>query len=135
MKVVNQTLSSLLRAVMSKNLKSWDTCLPIVEFAYNRSVHGATKLSPFEVVYGFNPCVPINLVPIPIDERTSMDGVKNAEMKEKNSTNRFNLILRRRWQSLPSILIKGGKWSGLSWEILFGFILAKTDFQESKSPN
>jgi hypothetical protein len=60
-------------------------------------VHGATKLSPFEVVYGFNPCVPINLVPIPIDERTSMDGVKKAEMMEKNSTNRFNLILRRRW--------------------------------------
>jgi hypothetical protein len=83
MKVVNQTLSSLLRAVMSKNLKSWDTCLPIVEFAYNRSVHGATKLSPFEVVYGFNPCVPINLVPIPIDERTSMDGVKKAEMMKK----------------------------------------------------
>jgi hypothetical protein len=60
-------------------------------------VHGATKLSPFEVVYGFNPCVPINLVPIPIDERTSMDGVKKAEMMEKKSTNRFNLILRRRW--------------------------------------
>jgi hypothetical protein len=37
--VVNQTLSSLLRAVIHKNLKSWDTCLPIVEFAYNRSVH------------------------------------------------------------------------------------------------
>jgi len=75
--VVNQNLSSLLRAVIHKNLKSWDTCLPIVEFAYNRS---ATKFLPFEVVYGFNPCVPIDLVPIPIDERTSMDGIKKAKL-------------------------------------------------------
>ena len=81
--VVNRTLSSLLRAVINKNLKSWDTCLPIVEFAYNRSVHGATKFSPFEIVYGFNPFVPIDLVPIPINERTSMDGVKKAELMKK----------------------------------------------------
>ena len=43
--------------------------MPNVEFAYNCSVHGATNFSQFEVVYGFNPCVPIDLVPIPIDER------------------------------------------------------------------
>jgi translation initiation factor IF-1 len=54
-----------------------------VEFAYNRSVHGATKFSPFEVVYGFNPCVPIDLVHIPIDERTSMDGIRKAELMKK----------------------------------------------------
>jgi len=30
-KVVNQTLSPFLRDVMSKNLKSWDTCLPIIK--------------------------------------------------------------------------------------------------------
>jgi hypothetical protein len=44
-----------------------------VEFAYNHSVHEATKFSPFEVVYGFNPCVLIDLVHIPIDE--TMDGI------------------------------------------------------------
>jgi hypothetical protein len=82
-KVVNRTLSSLLRAVIHKNLKSWDTCLPIVEFAYNRSVHRATKFSPFEVVYGFNPCVPIDLVHIPIDERTSMNGIRKAKLMKK----------------------------------------------------
>jgi len=54
-----------------------------VEFAYNRSVHGATKFSPFEVVYGFNPCVPIDLIHIPIDERTSMDGIRKAELMKK----------------------------------------------------
>jgi len=63
-----------------------------VEFAYNRSVHRATKFSPFEVVYGFNPCVPIDLVPIPIDERTSMDGIRKAElMKELHEQVRLHI--------------------------------------------
>ncbi|KAL3582919.1 hypothetical protein D5086_017251 [Populus alba] len=46
-------------------------------------VHGATKFSPFEVVYDFNPCVPIDLVHIPIDERTSMDRIRKAELMKK----------------------------------------------------
>jgi hypothetical protein len=54
-----------------------------MEFAYNYSVHGAIKFSPFEVVYGFNPCVPIDLVPIPINERTSMDGIRKIKLMKK----------------------------------------------------
>ena len=34
--VVNRTLSSLLRAITKMNLKTWEDCLPQVEFAYNR---------------------------------------------------------------------------------------------------
>jgi hypothetical protein len=37
-KVVNKTLFSSLRAI-KKNLKTWEDCLPHVEFAYNRSIH------------------------------------------------------------------------------------------------
>ncbi|KAH9792634.1 hypothetical protein KPL71_004206 [Citrus sinensis] len=33
----------------------------------------ATKFSPFEIVYGFNPLTPLDLLPLPIDERASMD--------------------------------------------------------------
>uniref|UniRef100_A0A2N9IQ26 RNA-directed DNA polymerase n=1 Tax=Fagus sylvatica TaxID=28930 RepID=A0A2N9IQ26_FAGSY len=51
--VVNRTLSTLLRAIIRKNIKTWEECLPHVEFAYNRAVHSATKFSPFEIVYGF----------------------------------------------------------------------------------
>ncbi|XP_061337074.1 uncharacterized protein LOC133284106, partial [Gastrolobium bilobum] len=63
--VVNRTLSSLLRAVIKKNIKSWEQCLPHVEFAYNRAVHSATHYSPFEIVYGFNPLTPLDLLPLP----------------------------------------------------------------------
>ena len=36
--VLNRTLTQLLRAVIQKNLKNWEDCLPFIEFAYNRSV-------------------------------------------------------------------------------------------------
>jgi hypothetical protein len=43
------------------------------------------ELFHLKLKYGFNPCIPINLVPIPIDERTSMDGVKKAKMVKKTT--------------------------------------------------
>ncbi|KAH9780667.1 hypothetical protein KPL71_008166 [Citrus sinensis] len=76
--VVNRTLSTLLLIIIQKNLKTWEECLPHVEFAYNRTVHSATKFSPFEIVFGFNPLTPLDLLPLPIDERASMDGKKKA---------------------------------------------------------
>ncbi|XP_071906037.1 uncharacterized protein [Coffea arabica] len=77
--VVNRTLSTLLRAIIKKNLKTWEKCLPHVEFAYNRTVHSATQFSPFEIVYDFNPFTPLDLMPLPLSERTNLDGKKKAE--------------------------------------------------------
>ena len=63
--VVNKALSFLLRAMIKKNIKSWEECLPHVEFAYNMIVHSATQHFPFEVVYGFLPLTPLDLLPLP----------------------------------------------------------------------
>ena len=73
--VVNRALSTLLLTIINMNLKN---------FSYNRGVHSATKQSPFEVVYG---CIcycpylitPLDLVPIPISERSCTDRAKKAE--------------------------------------------------------
>ena len=62
--VVNKTLYTLLRAVIKKNIKTWEECLPHVEFSYNRVVHSTTQLSPFKIVYGFNPLTPLDLFPL-----------------------------------------------------------------------
>jgi hypothetical protein len=78
-KVVNITLSSLLRAIIKMNLKTWEDCLPHAEFAYNRSIHSATKFSPFEIVYGFNPLSPLDLTSLPVSERVNLDGKKKAK--------------------------------------------------------
>ena len=81
--VVNRTLSTLLRAIISKNIKTWEDCLPHVEFAYNRAMHSTTKFSPFEIVYGFNPLTPLDLSPLPVSEHLNLDGEKKAEFVKK----------------------------------------------------
>jgi len=60
-------------------------------------------------VYGFNPCVPIDLMFIPTDERTYMDGVKNTEMMKKKAMNRFDIISRKRQQKYAKHANKGQK--------------------------
>jgi len=54
----------MLRAILRGNHKSWDEYLSHIEFSYNRVVHKTTQLSPFEVVYGFNPLTPKDLIPL-----------------------------------------------------------------------
>jgi hypothetical protein len=66
MEVVNRALSILLRSLIKKNLREWEECLPHIEFAYNRAVHSTTNKCPFEVVHGFKPLAPINLLPLPL---------------------------------------------------------------------
>ncbi len=42
--VTNRTLSTLLRVLIKKNIKEWEECLPIAEFAYNRARHSTTPM-------------------------------------------------------------------------------------------
>jgi transposase InsO family protein len=81
--VVNQTLSTMLRAVLKKNIKLWEECLPHVEFASNRSMHSTTKMCPFEIVYGLIPRAPIDLMPLPASEKLNFDAKQRAELMLK----------------------------------------------------
>ena len=93
--VVNRALSTLLRAIIKKNIKTWEDCLPHVEFSYNRTIHSATKFSPFEIVYGFNPLTPLDLSPLPMSEHVNLDGKKKAEfVKQIHEKARLNIERR-----------------------------------------
>ncbi|PKI36113.1 hypothetical protein CRG98_043495 [Punica granatum] len=78
-KVVNQSLGSLLRALVKGHIRQWDLQLPLAEFAYNRSLSKTTSKSPFQIVYGSNPNNLLDLVPIPINHSFS----SNAEERVK----------------------------------------------------
>jgi transposase InsO family protein len=71
--VINHTLSTMLQAVLKINLKLWDECLPHIDFAYYRSIHSTMKVSLFQVVSGFNPRAPIDLLPLPPSKTTCFD--------------------------------------------------------------
>jgi hypothetical protein len=81
--VVNRTLSTLLRAVLKKNIKMWEECLPHVEFAYNSSLHSTTKMCPFEIVYGLLPRAPIDLMPLPSSEKLNFNAKQLAKLMLK----------------------------------------------------
>jgi hypothetical protein len=70
----------------------WEECLPHVEFAHNRAEHSTTKVSPFQVVYGFNPRSPIDLLPLPTTERTHNDTSERADFVRKlHETTKANI--------------------------------------------
>ena len=43
-------------------------------------MHSTTKMCPFEIVYGFLPRAPINLLPIPSLERVNFDAKQRAKL-------------------------------------------------------
>ncbi|MCI10001.1 retrotransposon protein, partial [Trifolium medium] len=71
--VTNRTLGTLLRGLVNKTQKDWDLKLAHAEFAYNRSPTYATNHSPFEVVYGVNPYLPLDLMAMPKEELVHPD--------------------------------------------------------------
>jgi len=69
--VVNKSLGNLLRCLVSDHNKNWDLILSTVQFAYNRSINRSIDMSPFEVVNGYKPRKPLNLLPMSIHVRVS----------------------------------------------------------------
>jgi len=87
--VTNQTLGTLLRVLVRKNIKAWDELLPYAEFAFNRAPCKSTHLSPFQLVYGYNPKTPLDLTPIPTTSKFSWEAEKRAkEIKELHAQGR-----------------------------------------------
>jgi hypothetical protein len=63
-----------------------------VEFAYNRATHSTTKVSPFQVVYGFNPHAPIDILPLPTSERIHVDAKECADfILQMHETTKHNI--------------------------------------------
>ena len=69
--------------LIKKNIKEWEECLPITEYAYNRVRHSTTGKSPFEVVYGFNLLSPLDILPLPLQESINMDATARVNYLKK----------------------------------------------------
>ena len=78
--------------MIKKNIKEWEDCIPIAEYAYNRARHLTTGKSPFEVVYGFNPLSPLDILPLLLQECTNMDASARASYIKKVHEDTRNII-------------------------------------------
>ena len=95
--------------------------LPHVEFAYNRAEHSTTKVSPFQVVYGFNPRAPIDLLPLPTTERIHSDARECANFIRKlHETTKVNF--ERINEKYRMLVVKVEKRLNLNRVIWFGYI-------------
>ena len=61
----NRTLLSMLRKVCLGESESWVRRLPLLELAYNSSVHSTIKVSPFMANYGYLPKLPTSFLAAP----------------------------------------------------------------------
>ena len=75
--VTNRTLGNLLRCLVHEN-SSWDELLPRAEFAYNASEHQATGFSPFQVITGRAPNLPVDLITLPNMDAYSREAITYA---------------------------------------------------------
>jgi hypothetical protein len=60
--VVNKRLETMLRAYVADNQADWAEWLHLLEFAYNSTPHTSTGVSPYLLLYGFNPKGPLDFL-------------------------------------------------------------------------
>ena len=53
--VVNKSLEHYLRSFSSDRPTEWDEWLYLAEYQFNTNYHTATKMTPYEALYGFSP--------------------------------------------------------------------------------
>ena len=56
---MHRTLEQVLRCFVSPRQNDWDYWLPYAEFAINSTKSASTKYSPFFVLFGFEPMLPV----------------------------------------------------------------------------
>ena len=61
-KILNSIVLDLLKIYAGEvaQCNQWEQCLPLVQYAYNNTIHSFTRKAPFEVIEGF-PKLPLIL--------------------------------------------------------------------------
>jgi hypothetical protein len=80
-KRVNAVLEDMLRACVLSSKGSWESWLPLAEFAYNNSYQESIKMAPFEALYGKKCKTPLNWIEPGERRYYGIDFVEEAKKK------------------------------------------------------
>jgi len=59
---MNRSIEDMLSKYISVNQKDWDEWIPILLLAYRSSVHASTGKTPYQMMFGHNPRLPIDIL-------------------------------------------------------------------------
>lgn len=83
----NKTVADMISHYVSADHKDWDRFLPHVLFAYNTSVHDVTGMTPYFLLFGYEPTLPIdaalNLPVNQIEHPFSLQNIHYAQEARK----------------------------------------------------
>lgn len=63
----------MLLKYIQENKSSWDEFLDTCVFAYNTAEHESTKFSPFELMFGRKPVLPVDIESSELDHASNYD--------------------------------------------------------------
>ena len=101
----NRTLLQMIRRVCAGQGAAWVKWLPLLEFAYNSSVHSSTKVSPFFVNHGYCPRLPVSFLSAPV-------GIKSQESQVRAVTSFCQQLkeqCERTWKEVRQCSEKAGR--------------------------
>ena len=81
----NRTLKTMLSCFVNEHQNDWDEYLQYMAYAYNTSTHATTNHTPFEVVYGRKPKIPLDLI---------IEDEKNDEIYELDESSQGSIVVK-----------------------------------------
>ena len=81
---LNKTLADMISNYTNTNQTNWDQYLPHVTFAYNSSKQDTTHFSPFMLVYGREPILPIEATLMPPPNPTDSSQIRDTSLAIRN---------------------------------------------------
>ncbi|KAM9954694.1 hypothetical protein ACTFIW_003294 [Dictyostelium discoideum] len=93
---MNREIKRILTKASTEYGENWSDIIPLIEFAMNSSMSKSTKMSPFQIVYGFNPPTPVNhfnsltktRIPMSNIKKIVRDNILDAQINAQKYYNR-----------------------------------------------
>ncbi|KAM9970329.1 hypothetical protein ACTFIR_002184 [Dictyostelium discoideum] len=93
---MNREIKRILTKASTEYGENWSDIIPLIEFTMNSSMSKSTKMSPFQIVYGFNPPTPVNhfnsltktRIPMSNIKKIVRDNILDAQINAQKYYNR-----------------------------------------------